>query len=76
MTAYVVLPRRDKVEHIEMAATGMPIVSTNHCDIPNVITSERTGLLANEHDVGQLAEHIRWLIRNPDAWCDMVTAAR
>jgi colanic acid/amylovoran biosynthesis glycosyltransferase len=61
---------------IEMAATGMPIVSTNHCDIPNVITSHRSGLLANEHDVEQLAEHIKWLIRNPDAWAEMVTAAR
>jgi colanic acid/amylovoran biosynthesis glycosyltransferase len=61
---------------IEMAATGMPVVSTYHCDIPNVITSNRAGLLANEHDVVQLGEHLTWLIRNPDAWHDMVTAAR
>jgi colanic acid/amylovoran biosynthesis glycosyltransferase len=61
---------------IEMAATGMPVVSTYHCDIPNVIKSGSSGLLAEEHDVDQLVEHIRWLIQNPDAWFDMVTAAR
>ena len=61
---------------IEMAATGMPVVSTCHCDIPNVIKSRSSGLLAEEHDVDQLAEHMKWLIRNPDAWGDMVTAAR
>jgi colanic acid/amylovoran biosynthesis glycosyltransferase len=61
---------------IEMAATGMPVVSTYHCDIPNVIESGRSGLLATEHDVDHLAEHIRWLIQNPDAWREMVTTAR
>jgi colanic acid/amylovoran biosynthesis glycosyltransferase len=61
---------------IEMAATGMPVVSTYHCDIPNVIEHGRSGLLAREHDVRQLAEHIRWLIQRPDVWHEMAAAAR
>jgi len=35
---------------IEMAATGMPIISTKHCDIPEVIKDGVTGFLANERD--------------------------
>ena len=31
---------------IEMSASGMPIVSTNHCDIPSVVLDGVTGLLA------------------------------
>ncbi len=34
------------VSLIEMAATGMLIVSTTHCDIPEVIKHGVTGLLA------------------------------
>jgi colanic acid/amylovoran biosynthesis glycosyltransferase len=36
---------------IEMAATGMPIVSTEHCDIGEVLETEVSGLLAPERDV-------------------------
>ena len=61
---------------IEMAATGMPIVSTHHCDIPSVIDDGRTGLLAAERDVDGLVHHLRWLIRHPDAWQAMVEAGR
>jgi colanic acid/amylovoran biosynthesis glycosyltransferase len=61
---------------IEMAASGMPVVSTFHCDIPNVIRSGVSGLLAEEHDVDQLAEHIRWLTQNPEGWLEMVRSAR
>lgn len=64
------------VTMIEMAATGMPIVSTYHCDIPNVINSGVSGLLARERDVEQLAAHIRFLIRNPSEWSGMVGHAK
>ena len=53
---------------IEMAASGMPVVSTRHCDIPQVILDGRTGWLADEHDISGLVGHLRWLIEHPQQW--------
>jgi len=61
---------------IEMAATGMPVVSTTHCDIPEVIQDGVSGCLAAERDVDGLVAHLRWLVTHPDAWEAMVSAAR
>ncbi len=61
---------------IEMAATGMPVVSTAHCDIGSVVRDGETGLLANEHDVDGLADHLRTLVAHPERWEEMGTAAR
>jgi colanic acid/amylovoran biosynthesis glycosyltransferase len=61
---------------IEMAATGMPIVSTTHCDIPSVILHGTTGLLAPEGDVETLAEHVSYLATNPQAWLPLLEASR
>ncbi len=61
---------------IEMIATGMPIVSTTHCDIPGIIRHSETGLLAEERDVEGLVQHLTWYIDNPHAWHMMVTAGR
>ncbi len=35
---------------IEMAASGMPVISTNHCDIPFVLGPMNRGLLVPERD--------------------------
>jgi colanic acid/amylovoran biosynthesis glycosyltransferase len=61
---------------IELAATGMPVVSTRHCDIPEVIQDGVGGLLAQERDVEGLVAHLRWLVANPDQWHAMVLRAR
>lgn len=61
---------------IDMAASGMPIISTRHCDIPNVIRDGETGLLADEGNVLQLVEHLDWLVDNSDQWAEMVYAGR
>ena len=60
----------------EMAATGMPIVSTTHCDIPEVIKHGITGLLAPEKDIEGLAKNIQWFVNNPDKWQEMLDAGR
>ncbi|MCS4101407.1 glycosyltransferase involved in cell wall biosynthesis [Salinibacter ruber] len=49
---------------IEAAATGMPIVSSWHCDIPDVLHHKKTGLLAEE-DTEQIAGHLERLWENP-----------
>lgn len=61
---------------IEMAATGMPIVSTTHCDIPEVIQNGVTGLLAEERDIDGLVEKLKRLIEHPEEWFIMVKAGR
>ncbi len=64
------------VSLIEMAATGMPIVSTTHCDIPNVIQHQKSGLLATERDVDGLVEHLNYFIAHPEKWNEFAKAGR
>lgn len=61
---------------IEMAATGIPIVSSTHCDIPNVIVDGETGLLCRERDVDHIADRLRWLLGNPDQWRELSRKSR
>jgi len=61
---------------IEMAATGMPVVSTRHCDIPEVIEEGVGGLLADEGDIDGLVAHLRELIADPARSLDLACAAR
>ena len=60
---------------LEMAATGMPVVSTRHADIPEVLP-EGAGLLAEERDPEGLAAHLRHLIEHPESWAALTRAAR
>jgi colanic acid/amylovoran biosynthesis glycosyltransferase len=64
------------VSLIELAASGMPVVSTTHCDIPGVIRHGVSGLLAAERDARALARHVRFLASHPDAWRAMTWEAR
>jgi len=61
---------------IEASATGLPIVSTQHCDIPNVIRHGETGLLADEGDTEMIASHLSTIYQNPGRAADMAEAAR
>ena len=61
---------------IEMAASGMPIVSTTHCDIPEVIENEVGGLLTPEREPAALAKSIERLVCSPQRWNAMLAAAR
>lgn len=64
------------VSLIEMVASGMPIVSTLHCDIPEIVPHGQVGLLAEEHDVECLERHLRWYAENPQSWAGMLEAGR
>lgn len=61
---------------IEMAASGMPVVSTRHCDIPEVLSSAGAHLLAKENDVGEIVARLQWLVENPEAWESMLADIR
>ena len=60
----------------EMAATGMPIVASRHCDIPEVAPHGTSGLLFNEGDVEGAAEALLVVARNRERWPAFGRAAR
>ena len=61
---------------IEMSAYGMPIVSTFHCDIPEVVLDEKSGFLVSEKDSDALAERLEHLINHPEIWEPLGRAGR
>lgn len=56
------------VSIIEMLATGMPVVSTTHCDIPEVMGPEALRFLAPERNVEALLACLEAVIQNPLQW--------
>jgi colanic acid/amylovoran biosynthesis glycosyltransferase len=50
---------------IEALCAGVPVVGSNHCDIPNIVSNGSTGLLSTERDVEALAKGIVTLAENP-----------
>jgi colanic acid/amylovoran biosynthesis glycosyltransferase len=62
------------VSVIEMAASGMPIVSTTHCDIPSVLAEPNRRLLVAERDTQALADALENLLALD--WGPLVTANR
>jgi colanic acid/amylovoran biosynthesis glycosyltransferase len=61
---------------IEMAASGMPIVSTRHCDIPGVIIDGETGFLAQEDNIYDLTAKINTLIDQKNCWNNLLAKSR
>lgn len=61
---------------IELAATGMPILSTTHCDISEVIIDGVTGLLTKERNVDGLVKNLQKLVDYPQMWEQMTRAGR
>ncbi|QAA81371.1 glycosyltransferase [Aequorivita sp. H23M31] len=51
---------------LEASAAGIPVVSTFHAGIPDVILNGKTGLLCEEHDVAAMAENMMALLADPD----------
>ena len=43
---------------LEASAAGLPVISTNHAGIPDVIIHGETGLLCEEHDVDAMAKNM------------------
>ena len=64
------------VSLIEMMATGMPVVSTSHCDIPEVVQYGFDDWLVAERNVDGLVKRLRWLINHPNEWNDLLINGR
>lgn len=52
----------------EAQATGLPVVSTSHGGIPEVVRDGETGLLARERSTEELAEHLERLLVDRAFW--------
>jgi len=61
---------------IEMSAYGMPIISTFHCDIPEVVVDGKSGFLVPEKDTNGLAERLEHLINHTELWESMGRVGR
>jgi colanic acid/amylovoran biosynthesis glycosyltransferase len=61
---------------MEAMALGLPVISTVHAGIPELVENGISGLLAPERDTVALERHIRTLIESPDTRQQMASAAR
>jgi colanic acid/amylovoran biosynthesis glycosyltransferase len=52
----------------EALATGVPVVSTRHAGIPEIVIPNVTGLLVPERDAGALADALRLLLVDRALW--------
>lgn len=48
---------------LEAQAAGLPVISTYHAGIPDVVVNNETGLLVQENDVGGMAKNMIRLLR-------------
>jgi colanic acid/amylovoran biosynthesis glycosyltransferase len=49
---------------LEASIAGLPVISTMHAGIPDVIIHEQTGFLSEEHDIKKMASHMLCLLDN------------
>lgn len=56
---------------LEAQAAGLPIVSTFHADIPEVVIDDKTGCLVKEGDSMAIAEQLEYLLKNQGLWQDL-----
>lgn len=61
---------------MEAMAKGLPILSTLHSGIPELIENGVSGFLVPEGDVDALAEKLDYLIEHPEIWAEIGRASR
>jgi len=61
---------------LEAGATGLPVVSTRHAGIPDVVIDGETGFLVAERDVQGMAHYMLRLARDPELAQTLGEAAR
>lgn len=61
---------------MEAQATGLPVISTYHSGIPEVVLDGKSGFLVLERDVNTLSEKMKFLIENPKLRFKMGNAGR
>lgn len=56
---------------MEALATGMPVISTYHSGIPELVADGKSGFLVPERDVDALVEKLGYLVEHPELWSKM-----
>ncbi|HWF86468.1 MAG TPA: glycosyltransferase, partial [Vicinamibacterales bacterium] len=64
------------VSFIEASACGLPIVTTRHNGLPEVVLDGVSGLLSEEGDITAMAQNIATLARDSGRWTAMGRAGR
>ena len=59
------------VSLIEAQACGIPVVSSEHAGIGEVVLDHESGFLVPERDIDGLADRIQYLIEHPECWPQM-----
>lgn len=60
----------------EAMAVGLPVVSTYHAGIPELVRNLHNGLLVRENDVDELADALRFLMDHREKWNTLSKNAR
>lgn len=61
---------------LEAQACGLPIVSTYHAGIPEIVEDESSGLLVPEREVNSLRDALEEMFNSPENWSKMGTEGR
>ena len=61
---------------MEALAQGMPVLSTQHSGIPELVQDGESGFLVPERNVEALADKLEILIKHPEIWSEMGRAGR
>jgi colanic acid/amylovoran biosynthesis glycosyltransferase len=61
---------------MEAMARGMPVISTRHSGIPELVEENVSGFLVPERDSEALADRLAYLIDHPERWPAMGRAGR
>jgi colanic acid/amylovoran biosynthesis glycosyltransferase len=56
---------------LEAQATGLPVVSTTHAGIPEIVSDGDSGVLVPERDVSALADALENVTSHPERWAEM-----
>ncbi|WP_338766569.1 glycosyltransferase [Bernardetia sp. ABR2-2B] len=51
---------------MEAQSAGLPVVSTYHSGIPEIVIHEQTGFLTEEHNVKQMTKHLLEILKDKD----------
>jgi colanic acid/amylovoran biosynthesis glycosyltransferase len=61
---------------MEAMAQGLPVLSTDHSGIPELVQNGKSGFLVPERDVEALANKLEYLVEHPGIWPEMGKAGR
>ncbi len=64
------------VSILEASAVGLPVISTRHCGIEDVVVDGKTGFLVDEYDIDGMAQRMIDVIRSPQLAAKLGKAAR